>query len=75
MKNGKYQIRYQHTAWDSAESKNEALRKVKSESRCRILHYVNADDGIYCYRSKADKDNDDTGAYSFAVICGPGQQD
>lgn len=73
MKN-KYQIRYNHTSLAYAESREAAIREVKSEARVQRLYYADVPDGLYCYKSKSDKDDDDTGAAAFAVICGPGQQ-
>lgn len=74
MKNDKYQIRYQHTSWTSADSKDAAIRAVRAEARVSRLYTADVPDGIYCYKSQADKDADDTGARAFAVICGPSQQ-
>lgn len=70
----KYQIRYQHTSYSSASSKAEALAAVRREARVTRLAIAEVADGTYCYRSKADKANDDTGTSAFAVICGPEQQ-
>lgn len=47
---------------------------VRTEARVAKLALADATDGLYCYRSAADKAADDTGARAFAVICGPGQQ-
>ena len=74
MKNNKYQIRYQHTSWTTAGSLGAAKRAVKNEGHVRRLFYSDCDDGLYCYLSREDKDSDDTGASSYAVICGPTQQ-
>lgn len=74
MKTSKYQIRYQHTSWDSADSKSEALRKVRLEARVSRLAIASVPDGDYCYKAVADKNADDTGASAFAVICSPTQQ-
>jgi hypothetical protein len=70
----KYQIRYQHTSHSSAASKSAALAAVRREARVSRLAIAEVPDGTYCYRSKADMTNDDTGASAFAVICGPKQQ-
>lgn len=71
---GKYQIRYQHTSWAAATSKEAAIQAVKQEARVSRLYTADTPDGLYCYRSAADKGRDDTGARAFAVICGPNQQ-
>lgn len=70
----KYQIRYQHTSWAGADSRDAAIAAVKNEARQNSLYYAQTPDGLYCYRSRADKLADDTGARAYAVICGPGQQ-
>ena len=69
-----YQIRYQHTSWSSAPTKQEALERVRLEARAPKLHTIEVPDGTYCYKSQEDMDRDDTGARAFAVICGPEQQ-
>lgn len=73
MKN-KYQIRYQHTSWERADSREAAIAAVKAEARQNRLFYADVPDGLYCYLSRADKLADDTGARAYAVICGPTQQ-
>lgn len=70
----KYQIRYQHTSWAGADTKAAAINAVKAEGRVSRLYTADVPDGLYCYKSQADKDADDTGARAFAVICGPDQQ-
>ena len=74
MKTEKYQIRYQHTSWAKSDTRDAAIRHVKGEARQNRLFYADTPDGLYCYKSKADKDRDETGARAFAVICRPNQQ-
>jgi hypothetical protein len=73
MKN-KYQIRYQHTSWSSADSKDAAIREVKNVPRVSRLYFSEVPDGLYCYTSAADKARDISGERAYAVICGPNQQ-
>jgi hypothetical protein len=73
MKN-KYQIRYQHTSWALASSKEAALSAVRLAGGVDRIYYADCPDGLYCYCTAAEKDADDTGASAFAVICGPEQQ-
>jgi hypothetical protein len=61
-------------AFQRLNSKQAAIRAVKTEGRARRLYTADVPDGLYCYPSRADKDRDDSGARAFAVICGPGQQ-
>lgn len=74
MNSGKYQIRYNHTSSVTADSKAAALRTVRREAGVSRLALADVPDGLYCYRTAADKAADDTGARAFAVICGPTQQ-
>ena len=73
MKN-KYQIRYQHTSWTGASTLAAARREVRNEARVSRIYSVSVPDGTYCYKSKADMDDDTTGERAFAVICDPSQQ-
>ena len=70
----KYQIRFNHRSSMVAPSMTEALRIVRSEGGVRRLAKSDCSDGTYCWRSKSDQSGDD-GSRSFAVICGPGQQE
>jgi hypothetical protein len=74
MKNNKYQIRFGHTSWASAGSKEAAIAAVKAEAGIDRLYSVSCPDGLYCYTSAEEKDADDTGASAFAIICAPEQQ-
>jgi len=74
MTKNRYEVRYNHRSTETASSKEQALLMVRTEARVAKLALADATDGLYCYRSAADKAADDTGARAFAVICGPGQQ-
>lgn len=65
----KYQIRYDHTAWDGADNIWQAKERVRNEGRVNRLYSVRCQDGIYCYLSIRDMRSDRTGAAAFAVIC------
>ena len=73
MKN-KYRIRYQHTSAQEAGSKRAALMAVRAMMGQRRVFAVSVPDGTYCYRTPADRTQDDSGARAYAVICSPAQQ-
>ena len=64
----KYIIRYRHRSPEFARSLLAARQKARLELGVVALLSVSCDDGIYCYRCRADLRADDTGAGAAAVI-------
>lgn len=76
MKNNKYQIRYNHTSTQTADSYAAALDMVRTQMlpQKSAPVEITMPDGTYIYRTQEDADRDDTGARAYAVICAPNQQ-
>lgn len=69
----KYIIRYNHTSAQTADSRDEAMKLVRTEAQYSIrgryeLVLLEVDDGTYIYPDQEAFDRDQTGAHAFAVI-------
>jgi len=66
-----YDIRYHHTAWETAPSIKQAIAQIRREFGVARVFKIRCEDGIYCYRSRKELMDDDTGESADAVICKP----